>query len=230
MMPSSWTLRLLLFKMTVTGDLPVANQPSRYLKKFLKSLFKEERRLHSRKIPHALLLRLDMSPWRNLLALEVDQALIPMTDFDGVSVTSFLQKFAPLFNNYTPFNTSHILLKQDPSNGGRPRKVRREDCLGLVLVGTCTRGSLTALQLIFGMMCSNLCMYLHFGRHVIVEALKSDSLAKIAIPSNKDITSYKEAVGAIYLLLSNVWSTMNGLKLYLQQSGNTEIQAHFYNG
>jgi len=64
---------------------------------------------------------------------------------------------------------------------------------------------------------------------VIVEALKSDSLAKIAIPSNKDITSYKDAVGAIYSLLSHVWSTMNGLKLYLQQSGNSEIQACFYN-
>ena len=41
---------------------------------------------------------------------------------------------------------------------------------------------------------------------------------------------YKEAVGAIYPLLSDVWSTMDGLKLNLQQSGNTEIQACFYNG
>ena len=34
----------------------------------------------------------------------------------------------------------------------------------------------------------------------------------------------------IYPLLSDVWSTMDGLKLYLQQSGNPEIQACFYNG
>jgi hypothetical protein len=153
-----------------------------------------------------------------------------MTGFDGVSFASLLQKFAPLFDEYTPFNTSHILLKQDPLKGGRPRKVRPEDCLGLVLVWTLTRGALTALQLIFGMTCSNLCVYLRFGHRVIVEALKSDSLAKIAIPSNEEIASYKEAVGAIYPLLSDVWSTMDGLKLYLQQSGNTEIQARFYNG
>ena len=51
-------------------------------------------------------------------------------------------------------------------------------------------------------------MYLPFGRRVIVKALKSDSLAKIAIP---------EAVGTMYPLLSDVWSTMDGLKLYLQQ-------------
>ena len=108
--------------------------------------------------------------------------------------------------------------------------VRPEDCLGLVLVWTRMRGSLAALQLIFGMTCSNLCMYLRFGRRVIVEALKSDALAMIAIPSEEIIVSYQEAVGAIYPLLSDVWSTMDGLKLYLQQSGNSEIQARYYNG
>ncbi len=208
----------------------MAKKHSRYRKKFLKSLSEEERRLRSRKIPRASLLTLDMSPWRTLLASNVDQSLITMTGFDGASFASLLQKFAPLFDEYTPFNTSHILLKQDPSKEGRPRKVRPEDCLGLVLVWTRTRGSLTTLQLIFGMTCSNLCMYLRFGRRVIVEALKSDPLAKIAIPSNEEITSYKEAVGAIYPLLYDVWTTMDGLKLYLQQSGNTEIQACFYNG
>ena len=65
---------------------------------------------------------------------------------------------------------------------------------------------------------------------MIVEALKSDSLTQIVILSNEKIASYKEIVGAMYPLLSDVWSTMDGLKLYLQQSGNTEIQARFYNG
>ena len=73
-------------------------------------------------------------------------------------------------------------------------------------------------------------MYLLFGRHVIIEALKSDSLAKIVIPPNNEIMSYKEAIGVIYLLLFDVWSTMDGIKLYLQQSSKTEIQACFYNG
>ena len=53
-----------------------------------------------------------------------------------------------------------------------------------------------ALQSIFGMPCSNLCMYMHFGHRVIVKALKSDSLTKIAIPSNDDIALYKDAIGA----------------------------------
>jgi hypothetical protein len=69
------------------------------------------------------------------------------------------------------------------------------------------------LQLIFGMTSSNLCMYLRFGCCIIVEALKNDSLAKICIPSAEDIAVYKQAIGTVYLLLSNVWCTMDGLKL-----------------
>jgi hypothetical protein len=93
-----------------------------------------------------------------------------------------------------------------------------------------TRGSVTAFQLVFGMTFSNLCMYLRFGCRVIVEALKIDPLTKIVIPSNEEIASCQEVVGAIYPLLSDVWSTIDGPKLYLQQSGNTKIQACFYNG
>jgi hypothetical protein len=173
--------------MARNGDcLPVVEQPSRYRKEFLKSLNEEERRLHSRKIPRASLLSLAKSPWRNLLALQVDQDLITVTGFNGVSFAPLLQKFAPLFDNYTPFATSHIKLKPDPSKGGCPRKVCLEDCLGFVLVWMCTRGPLTELQLIFGMTSSNFCMYLRFGHRVIVEALKNDFLAKICIPSAKE--------------------------------------------
>ena len=53
MTPSSWTLMMLLFKMTGTGDSPVVKQHSRYMKEFLKSLSKDDRPLHSRKIPRA---------------------------------------------------------------------------------------------------------------------------------------------------------------------------------
>ncbi len=127
--------------------------------------------------------------------------MITMTDFDCLFFQALLQKFAPLFDNYNPFNRSHIEFKSDPSLGRRPRNVRPEDCLGLVLVWTRTRGSLTVLQLIFGMSSSNLHMYLNFGQRVIVEALKNDSLSKITIPAAEDIAVYQQAVGAVYPLL-----------------------------
>jgi hypothetical protein len=84
--------------MTTTGDLPVVEQHSRYRKKFVKSLSKEECRLCLRKIHRASLLSLARSPWRYLLALQVDQALITVTGFDGTSFATFLQKFALLFD------------------------------------------------------------------------------------------------------------------------------------
>jgi hypothetical protein len=231
MTPYSLVFRLLLYRMARNGDCsPVLEQHSRYRKEFLKSLTEEERCLCSRKIPHASLLSLAKSPWRYLLASQMDKALITMTGFDGASFASLLQKFAPLFDNYTPFDTSRIKLKPDPSKGGCPRKICPEDCLCLVLVWMCTRGPITVLQLISGMTSSNLCMYLRFGCRIIVEALKNDSLAKICIPSTENIAVYKQAVSTVYPLLSDVWCTMDGLKLYLQQSGNTEIQACFYNG
>ncbi len=64
--------------------LPVVEQHSRYRKEFLKSLTEEERCLCSRKIPRASFLSSAKSPWRNLLVLQVNQALITMTSFDGV--------------------------------------------------------------------------------------------------------------------------------------------------
>ena len=64
-----------------------------------------------------------MSPWWKLLALQVNQALITMTGFNGISFTSLLQKFASLFDNYTSFATTHIKFKVDTLKGGCPRKV-----------------------------------------------------------------------------------------------------------
>jgi len=133
--------------------------------------------------------------------LEVDQALITMTGFDGLSFTSLLHKFTPLFDDY-PLQNKH---KSHPVEARSfKRRLSKEGSPG----GLSWRGSLVALQLIFGMTCSNLCMYLQLDCHTIVEALKSDSLA---IPSNKDIESYKETIDAMPVH-------------YLQQSGKTKIQ------
>jgi hypothetical protein len=112
MTPFLLAFRLLLYRMARNGEcLPVVKQHSRYRKEFLKSLTEEERHLCSRtKIPPASLLSLAKFPWCNLLAPQVNQALITVTGFDGVSFASLLQKFAPLFDDYTPFDTSHIKL------------------------------------------------------------------------------------------------------------------------
>ena len=107
--------------------------------------------------------------------------------------------------------------RQKEKNKGRKRMIRPEDGLGLVLAWTRTRGSLMALQLIFGMTYSNLDDYLLYGKRIIVKVLWNDPRASVKIPSSERIAEYKEMVSNRHPYLTDVWCTMDGLKLTLQQ-------------
>ncbi len=79
--------------------------------------------------------------------------------------------FTPVFDSYTPFvpsGTSCFEREKQPKKG-RQRMICPEDCLGLVLAWTRTRGSLMALQLIFGITYTNLDDYLLFGKWMICD-------------------------------------------------------------
>ncbi len=91
---------------------------------------------------------------------------------------------------------------------GRKRIVQPADCLGLVLVWTRTRGSLNVLQLVFGLTLTNLSVYLRFGIRLMVETFKNDLLARVDIPCNEDIESFKVAFAERHPLLNNCWATM----------------------
>jgi hypothetical protein len=86
------------------------------------------------------------------------------------------------------------------------------------------------LQLVFGLTYTNLSVYLRFGICLLIETFHDDPLAQFCLPSPEEINKYKAAFGEQHPLLHYCWATMDGLKLYLQQSGNTEIQEQFYNG
>ena len=202
---------------------------SRLRKDFFKSLSIEERRRRFRKVPRSALIPLAHSPWRRLLASRNDQAYITMMGFDCESFDRILDKFGPMFSGHTPFDESGMIVEFNYTRG-RKRKVQPADCLGLVLVWTRTRGSLNVLQLVFGLTYSNLSVYLRFGIRLMVETFKNDPLARIAIPSIDEIETFKAAFAERHPLLTDCWATMDGLKLYLQSSGNSDIQERFYNG
>jgi hypothetical protein len=88
--------------------------------------------------------------------------MITLTGLDRHAFDSLCGIFAPNFDSYNPFVPSSKscfgCMKQTIK--GRPQQIRPEDCLGLVLAWTRTWGSLMALQLIFGMIYSNLDDYL----------------------------------------------------------------------
>ena len=110
-----------------------------------------------------------------------------------MSFASLCEIFAPIFDSYTPFVPSGTSCFEwmKLENRGRKRKIRPEDCLGLVLAWTRTRGSLMALQLIFGMTYSNLDDYLLFGKRILVMVLGDDQRARVQIPSSEKIEEYK---------------------------------------
>ena len=151
-----------------------------------------------------------------------DQALITLTGFDVKSFHFLLIKFAPTFDGWTPHVDTTIT--QITTTRGRRRMIRPEDCLGLLLAWSRTRGSMMVLQLIFGMTMTNLSVYLRFARRIIIKVLRNDPMAAIRLPSSDKIEVYKHAIQERHQRLENVWCTIDGLKLKLQQAPGQCIQ------
>jgi hypothetical protein len=152
-----------------------------------------------------------------------------MMGFDCESFDPILEKFGPMYTGHTPFDESGMIVEFEYVSG-RKRKVPPADCLGLVLVWTRTRGPLNVLQLVFGLTYTNLSVYLRFGIRLIVETFRHDPIAGVRIPTAERIKTFKDAFAARHPQLNDCWATMDGLKLYLQASGNAEIQERYYNG
>ncbi len=177
-----------------------------------------ERRLGSKKIPRSCLQNQSESVWHKVYEARNDQGLITLTGIDCASFGSLCEIFAPVFDSYTPFIPSgtSCFEREKLKNKGRKRKICPEDCLGLVLAWTRTKGSLMALQLILGMTFTNLDDYLHFAKRIIVKVLRKDEQAHVRIPSSEKIEEYKEMVRNRHPFLTDVWCTMDGLKITLE--------------
>ena len=151
-----------------------------------------------------------------------------MMGFDCESFDRLLEKFSPMFSGQTSFDASRMIVKFEYVHGQK-RLVQSADSLGLVLVWTRTRGALNVLQLVFGVVYTNLSVYLRFGIWLIIETFRKDPLARVAIPLREKIETFKVTFGKRHPLLNDCWATMDGLKLYLQAPGNLEVQERFYN-
>ncbi len=119
--------------------------------------------------------------WCCLYELRNDQGMIILIGFDCTTFDSLCEIFTPIFESYTPFVPSGISCfeRTKEQNRGRPRMIRPEDSLGLVLAWTRTRGLLMVLQQIFGMMYTNLDDYLLFMERIIVMVLRDHPMAQV---------------------------------------------------
>ena len=204
------------------------NKPSRNRKTFNQMLSSLEKKRRARKIPRGSLHTPENSAWRKVLSGRSDGAMITLTGVDHVTFNMLHDKFCPLYNTLSPHNTEGILSKI--GKPGRRRVFSSWDCLGLCLAWTRTRGGLFMLSMMFGITSSGISLYIRFGRRLMIEVLRREESAKVKIPSDEKICEYKECVRYRHPKLSNVWMTMDGLKLQLEQSPKCEIQNRFYNG
>jgi hypothetical protein len=139
---------------------------SQYCKDYHTSLDIFHRRLWQRKIPRCSLQEQSQSAWCCLYESRNDQGMITLTGFDCAMFNFLCEIFTPIFESYTPFVPSGVSCFEHTKvqNRGRPWMIWPEDGLGLVLAWTRTRGLLMVLQLIFGMMYTNLDDYLLFAK------------------------------------------------------------------
>ncbi len=86
------------------------------------------------------------------------------------------------------------------------------------------------LCLIFGVTDSVCKLFLRFGRLILLEMLKHDSLVAVRMPCFSETISFLGAVNMKYPLLKNAYCIMVGLTLRPEQLGNDTIQTMFYIG
>ena len=200
---------------------------SRYAKRFYLSLNAEERRRRDRRIPRVALVEPGKSAWRRILVSGNDQSLITITGLDFSVFGELMERFEPMYSQYSvaPVDGKYVKVKD---KSGRRRLMKGEDCLGLVLVWTRTRGSLTLLQVVFGMSRTGIENYLRFG--ILIKLLSRDVNSKIGVPSRSRIEVYKEVIKQRHPALEDVGLSMDGLRLASEAPGSFVVQNNYYNG
>ena len=226
----AWMWYLLLLHKAYSNE-QGRRTPSRNRKRHRSCQSEYERYIRQRRIPRRSLLLVEDSPWRRVFRSGDPQAMITLTGFDLPSFQYLCALFAPYYNDFSLFldvENGYILKKR--TNRGRPRLMTAEDCLGLVLGWSCTRGSLMVLQLIFGMSMTPDAKYLRYARRILVSVLRTNEMAKISMPSNAQLEDYRSMIEARHPALKDVWGTMDRLKVTIKAAGNFLTQSRFYNG
>jgi len=120
--------------------------------------------------------------------------MITLTGFTNEAFNYLLAKFAPVYDEYSPFVDEDGFIVKKIDKMGRPCTILPEDCLGFMLAWSHTRGSIMVLQLIFGISMSPLSKYLQYARRIIIKLLKNDSLAKIPLPAYDKLQEYQKPI------------------------------------
>lgn len=113
---------------------------------------------------------------------------------------------------------------------GRPRSMSATQSLALCLAWFRTRGSTFTLCMLFGITSSVCSLFLRFSRRVLLRTLQRDRRSVVKLPSQAELRTYQNLISERHSALGDVFAVADGLKLYLEQAGDTVIQEMFYNG
>ena len=152
----------------------------------------------------------------------------PFVDLTLCFLFLMLRKFKPLYRSLI-IDDDRCLRRRMMFVGCR-HLLDAEGCLGLVLCWSRTHGAEWSLAVVFGLTGTQVSVYLRFGMRILVAILKADPKSEVRMPDAAEIALFKEAITAKHSLLVDCYCMVDGLKLYLQQSGDSIIQSRFYNG
>jgi len=119
--------------------------------------------VRSRRIPRDSLLQQKASAWRKLFESRNDQSFVTLTGLDVTAFENLLPRFTEFYVSTSPTPDDTGKYRSIDPASGRTRFLRAEDCLGLVLVWTRTRGFLYVLQVIFGISYKTTSDYITLG-------------------------------------------------------------------
>lgn len=222
-------LLLLMLLRLEESSRPFVHSRNRHV--FYNMLSAECRRRRDRRIPREALVHPSMSNWVVLFGSGNDQALITATGFDHETFRWMLPDFEEIYLNYTP-NSRTGLIERKMAHRGRPRHLDAAACLGLTLFWTRSQGAEYSLAMHFGITATPCSVWIRFGRRILVQILRNKREASVSIPTEAEIYSFVEAIGRRHPLLwiEMVMGAMDGLKLYVEASGDEAVQSRFYNG
>jgi hypothetical protein len=142
--------------------------------------------------------------------------------------------FTPLFYSNSPYlreeDEGAISAVNDKETRGRPRAINAAACLGLVLYWTRTSCHIWTLAQFFGLTASPCCLWLRFGKRLLLNILAQREDAQIKLPTEAKLQQYVDCIGNKYPRLTNVAYVGDGLKVLLQKAGDNGKQNAFYSG
>ena len=204
-------------------------------KSYKELLFDLARVRRDRRIPRRGVQPYKRCPFEYLLKSKNDQSLLNATGHDHASFAKLLALFKPYYDYYTiDALTKQIrpkVLHDDGTPRGRMRDMKARGALGLVLMWYRTKGSCTrSLALMFGQTSTPMYRWLKFSRKVLLHVLSRNEDAIVRLPTNEEVSFFKEVISAKYDNVPDVWAAADGLKLEIEQPQNDAAQNKLYNG